>query len=222
MLPFTTEQFLDTFGRYNQAIWPLQIVAYALGVLAVFLALRPGRWSSRLVAATLGVFWLWTGTVYHLVYFRQINGAAVLFGALFIAQGALWRLVGGARPRLAFRTHRDLGGLVGALFIAYALVGYPLLGLALGQSFPRMPTFGVTPCPVTIFTFGLLLWTEHHVPRLLLVIPLAWSLLGVSAAISLDVGEDLGLVVVGLLGTALLVWRDRRAVGGSVLRHRPV
>jgi hypothetical protein len=222
MLPFTTEQFLDTFGRYNQAIWPLQIVAYVLGLVAVSLALRPTGLSDRMIGLLLAAFWLWTGLVYHAVYFREINGAAVVFGALFVVQGALWLLVGVVRPRLAFRAHPDLGGLVGALFIAYALVGYPLLGLALGQSFLRMPVFGVTPCPVTILTFGLLLWTERPVPRLLLVIPLVWSLLGVSAAISLVVGEDFGLVVAGLLGTALLLWRDHLAVGGGVLPQRAV
>jgi hypothetical protein len=220
MLPFTTEQFLDTFGRYNEAIWPLQLVAYGLGILAVRLALRPGRGSSRLIATILAAFWLWTGAVYHLGFFREINGAAVLFGALFAAQGLLWLVVGVVRPHLAFRANRDLGGLVGALFIAYALVGYPLLGLALGQSFPRMPTFGITPCPLTIVSFGLLLWTERPVPRLLLVIPLLWSLLGMSAAISLDVGEDVGLAVAGLVGTAMLLWRDHRAVGGGRLRRR--
>jgi hypothetical protein len=222
MMPFTTEQFLDVFGRYNEAIWPLQIVAYALGLVAVGLALRPAGPSDRTIGLILAAFWLWTGLVYHVVYFREINGAAILFGALFVVQGVLWLLAGVVCPRLAFRAHGDLGGLVGGLFIAYALVGYPLLGLALGQSFPRMPTFGVTPCPVVIFTFGLLLWTERPVPRLLLVIPLLWSLLGVSAAISLDVGEDIGLVVAGLLGTALLFWRDHRAVGGGVLRQRAV
>src|SRR5260370_12258317 len=34
-----------------------------------------------------------------------------------------------------------------------------------------MPMFGVTPCPVTIFTFGLLLLTVCPVPRWLFVIP---------------------------------------------------
>ena len=43
MLPFTTEEFLDVFGRYNQAILPMQTVAYGLGFAAVLLALRPGR-----------------------------------------------------------------------------------------------------------------------------------------------------------------------------------
>jgi hypothetical protein len=68
----------------------------------------------------------------------------------------------------------------------------------------------------------LLLWTERPVPRLLLVIPLLRSLLGVSAAISLDVGGDIDLVVAGLLSTALLLWRDHRAIGGGVLRQRAV
>ena len=113
MLPFTTEQFLDVFGRYNQAIWPLQVVTYALGLVAVGLALRPVGPSDRTISLILAAFWLWTGLVYHLVYFREINGAAVLFGALFVVQGALWLLVGVVRPRLAFRAHGDLGGLVG-------------------------------------------------------------------------------------------------------------
>src|SRR4051812_31769009 len=118
MLPFTTDQFLDTFGRYNQAIWPLQIVAYALGLVAVGLALKPTGLSDRLIGLIPAAFWLWTGLVYHVGYFREINGAAVLFGALFVAQGLLWLLVGVVRPRLAFRARPDLGGLVGALFIA--------------------------------------------------------------------------------------------------------
>ena len=33
--PFTIEQFLGIFVAYNTAIWPVQIVAYVLGILAV-------------------------------------------------------------------------------------------------------------------------------------------------------------------------------------------
>jgi uncharacterized protein DUF6064 len=210
MLPFTLEQFLDVFGRYNLAIWPLQVVAYGLGGLALVVALRPSAWSSRLVSVILAGFWLWTGLVYHGLFFSAINPAALLFGLLFLLQAGLLLTVGALRSSLAFRARWDVGGWVAGLFVAYALVVYPLLGLALGQSFPRMPVFGVTPCPVTIFTYGLLLWTERPVPRRLLVIPLLWSLLGVSAAMTVGMGEDLGLVVAGLLGTALLLRRDHQ------------
>lgn len=33
--PFTTGQFLNVFSAYNLAIWPAQITAYGLGVIAV-------------------------------------------------------------------------------------------------------------------------------------------------------------------------------------------
>ena len=220
-LPFTTDQFLGVFERYNEAIWPLHVVAYALGLVAVALALRPRRHSDRVIAAILAAFWLWMGLVYHLVFFRQINPAATLFGSAFALQGLLWLWAGVVHSRLSFRAGRDVASLVGGAFVLYAMVVYPIIGALLGHGYPQSPSFGVAPCPTTIFTFGLLLWSERPVPRLLLVIPLLWSLLGVSATISLGIREDLGLVVAALLGTALLVWRDRRTGWGGALRRQP-
>ena len=61
--------------------------------------------------------------------------------------------------------------VVGGLFLLYALAIYPLLGWLSGHTYPRSPSFGLTPCPVTIFSVGLLLWTTGRVPKYLLVIP---------------------------------------------------
>jgi hypothetical protein len=74
----------------------------------------------------------------------------------------------------------------------------------------ELPMFGVTPCPVTIFSFGMLLLTRQPVPRWLLVIPFLWSLVGGSAAILLRVPQDWALLVAGAVSLALLVQRDRR------------
>jgi hypothetical protein len=93
--------------------------------------------------------------------------------------------------------------------IVYAMIIYPILGTLLGHGYPRSPSFGVAPCPTTIFTFGLLLLTSARVPKSLLVIPFLWSLLGFTAAFLLGVPEDIGLLVAGFLGVALLFWRDR-------------
>jgi hypothetical protein len=60
-----------------------------------------------------------------------------------------------------------------------------------------------------IFTFGLLLLTNATVPKSLLVIPFLWSLLGVSASYQLGIREDMGLLLAGVLGVGLLLWRDR-------------
>jgi hypothetical protein len=56
---------------------------------------------------------------------------------------------------------------------------------------------------------GLLLLTTAPVPRALLAIPLAWSLLGGSAAFLLGVAQDWPLLFSGT-ATVLLMWRDRQ------------
>ena len=78
--------------------------------------------------------------------------------------------------------------------------------------------FGVTPCPVTIFTFGMLLLTTERLPRWLLVIPFVWSLIGGSAAIVLDVTQDWLLLASGFIAIPLIVLRDR----GTVHLHKAV
>jgi hypothetical protein len=215
-LPFTTEQFLTVFEQYNLAIWPMQLVAYALGLGAVWLAIKPVRHSDRVIGAILAFFWLWMGAVYHLLFFRPINGAAAVFGALFIVQAVVWLRVGVTRPGLKLRIGSDARSILGALFVVYAMVIYPIVGTLLGHAYPRSPVFGVAPCPTTIFTFGLLLWTAARVPKYVLAIPLVWSVVGFSAALTLGIREDVGLLVAGLVCTAVLVWRDRRGQGSRV------
>lgn len=217
-LPFTVEQFLGVFERYNLAIWPLHVLGYILGLVAVWLALWPGRRSDRAIAAILAAFWLWIGAVYHVTFFRAINPAATAFGALFILQGLVWLLAGVVRPRLMFRAGAGGLAVVGGLLILYATVVYPILGTLLGHGYPRSPSFGVAPCPTTIFTFGLLLWTRPLVPKYVLVAPLAWTAIASTAAFSLGMVEDLGLLVAALLATGLLLWRDRRAARSGGLR----
>ncbi len=75
--------------------------------------------------------------------------------------------------------------------------------------------FGITPCPLTLFTFGMLLLTRAPVPRWLLVIPLFWSLVAGSAAFLLGVIQDWPLLFGGLLIPLLLV-RDRRRLTSAL------
>jgi hypothetical protein len=212
MLPFTIDQFLGVFEQYNQAIWPMHIVAYILAIGVIFLAAKKTRYSDQIVSVVLACFWAWMGIVYHLMYFSVINGAAIGFGILFIIQALIWLVFGVIRPKLSFQLDTNPYALTGVVLIVYAMLVYPLIGTLLGHGYPRSPSFGVAPCPTTIFTFGLLLWTTARVPRTMLIIPFIWSLLGFSAALSLGVREDIGLLLAGVLSVALLLWRDRTTV----------
>ena len=201
-LPFSVEQFLEVFAAYNNAVWPLQVVLNVMALVAIFLAIRPSRHSDRTVSSVLGFLWLWMGAVYHIAFFAPINPAAYGFGGLFILQAVLF-LWSAVRNKITYRASLGWPQFIGGVLILYGLVLYPALGSILGHAFPRGPSFGV-PCPTTIFTFGILLFATG-VPRSLLVIPALWSVIGFTAALTLGIQEDIGLLVSGVLGTAIIL-----------------
>jgi hypothetical protein len=219
-MPFSIEQFLNVFADYNLAVWPLQLALVCLAIIAVILALISHSRPAKIISLLLALFWSWTGIVYHIAFFTRINQAAYIFGGLCLIQAAIFVLSGAVRGDLIFRARKDPAGILGSLFIFYALVGYPALGQALGHVYPAAPTFGA-PCPTTIFTFGILLWTEGKFPRLLLWIPLLWSLIGLSAAISLGMREDFVLPISGAITTAILHVRNRRSAGETTYLNHP-
>jgi len=208
-LPFTVDQFMRVFEKYNVAVWPMQIILVLIALLALFLSLKKFSYSDTIISIFLGLFWLWIGIVYHIIYFTSINEAAYFFGILYIIQGLIFIFVGGLKSKLSFKFQPNSYGIIGSLFILYALLIYPILGYFFGHVYPKNPTFGL-PCPTTIFTFGLLLGTDKIVPKYVLVIPLIWSIIGFGAALSLGVKEDYGLLIAGVLGFILIFIRDRK------------
>mgnify|MGYP006294315793 FL=1 len=211
-LPFTVEEFFGVFEAYNRAMWPLHIVAYGLYVVAVVLLFRRGALSDRVLSAIVGGYWIWTGAAYHIGYFSEINGAAYLFGILFVGEGLLFVAMGTLGRRVQFRFTWDAWGFVGAALFDYATIVYPLLGL-LWHRAVEAPWFGLTPCPTVIFTLGLMLFAQGPGRLLLFAIPLSWSVVGGSAAILLDVPQDYGLIAAGVVGTVFLLTHARRDAG---------
>lgn len=213
MIPFTSTEFLRVFEQYNNAIWPGHILIYLVGLIAIGLAFTRRTVSTKLISLILALLWLWMGIVYHLVFFSTINNAARLFAVLFIIQSVIFVFAGVVNSSLSFRFRPDAQGVIGAILIAYSLVVYPMVGVALGHKYPAAPIFGV-PCPTTIFTFGLLLGAAVNIRFYILIIPLLWSVIALWAAIALGMYEDLGLVITGLV----VVWADlRRFRSGNVL-----
>lgn len=208
MLPFTRTQFLAVFADYNMGVWPVQLVAYALGLGMVLMLARPTRMGRCAIGVGLAVMWTWTGIAYHGLYFSAINRAALGFGALFVLQGALF-VYAAARDRAQFGPAAGPFAIWGWALVIYATVLYPLAGMWFGHGYPEMPMFGITPCPLTLFTFGLLMLTVGPVPRWLLVIPLIWSLIGGSAALLLGIPQDWVLLASGIVTISLLMLRDR-------------
>ena len=205
-VPFSEEQFLQNFSRYNHSIWPVQLAAILVCLgLAVWSLSKAGA-PARIVLASLSGLWLWNGIAYHWLSFSAINPVARVFGALFVAQ-ALVFAYSAVKQRASFRAVADWRSRLGFMIALYAIVFYPLVGLASGHVFPSAPVLGVAPCPTTIFTLGILLMGRPALSRWIYLIPLIWVAIGSSAAMILGMREDYGLAVAGLLALlALAPW----------------
>ncbi|HEY3252227.1 MAG TPA: DUF6064 family protein [Ignavibacteria bacterium] len=213
--PFGKEEFLQVFANYNTSVRPVQIIILQLALLVIYFAVKKNKVSDKFISISLAFLWLWMGIVYHIIYFSTINKAAYLFGALYIVQAMLFLYYGVMKTSLSFNFRKDISGIAGTVLIVYAIIIYPLIGYLSGHVYPKAPTFGL-PCPTTIFTFGILLWTANRVPFLVFIIPLLWSVIGFSAVLYFGMYEDIGLVVSGII-SVILFFTMQRSIKKKVL-----
>lgn len=212
------EDFFSTLQVYNESAFLITILTYFLGLAAMYLVSRGSRQASRFVSGILGFLWLWSGIVFNMLFFGPsdveilgvtVTGLWYFAGILFIVQGLLFTVLGAAEAALSFSPAISPYSAVGAVFIVYATVIYPAVGFLTGYPYPRYPIFGSAPCPVTIFTWGLLLWVSRKVPLRVAAIPFAWGIMGVVPVLVLNVYADIGLVLSGIMGLSLILLHNR-------------
>jgi hypothetical protein len=201
-LPFNLRQFLDVFRQYNLSIWPAQIILNILALVAVILIFSKFKFCDKSITIILSILWAWTALAYHYMQFSKINPASKLFGTFVLIQALLFIFYGAVQNKMVFHAGTDLKTVIGIGLILYALLIYPALGMVFGHKYPYSPTFGA-PCPTTIFTIGMFFMLSKPFPRVLLVVPILWSIIGGSAAIILKIREDFGLILSGLFALLL-------------------
>ena len=207
MLSFTTEEILLIFERFNLAIWPMQIISYILGILAVFFALKKTKYSMKIVLVVLSFFWLWSGIMFCLIYWAPSYVFAYGFGALCIIQGLLF-LFSLFKSNFSDCPRINLHFTLGIIFVIYAIIGYPVFGYFLGHVYPKFLTVGLVPCPTAVFTFGLFLLINNKFPRYYLFVPFIVAIASLLAVYK-GIYEDIGLFLTGLIGTVLILRRDK-------------
>lgn len=203
MIPYSTEVFVAVLAEYNEVIWPLQILAFLLGAFVLIAIWRPIRHGALIVNCTLSIVWAWTGAVYHLKHFVEIDFWAYVFGTALLAQAALLIWSGLVRRSLIVDGTAGANRPVGTAVVLLGLVLYPLLSLLLGREGFETGYFGTAPAPTVLFTLGVLFCAAPRAPLHLFAIPLAWCALAGYVAFERDIWEDYTLVLVGALALGL-------------------
>ena len=126
--------FLTTiFERGNAAIWPMQLVWYASAAAMIGLALWPSRRASQFICLLAAAYFAWVGIVYFGVIDSSMGvldgvlNLAWLWAAAFILEAILFLVAGIVRRDLVFAPRWNLSSVLGALFMFYALVAYPII-----------------------------------------------------------------------------------------------
>ena len=147
------ETFWAQAGAYNEATLPVQVILVVTAMIMTYLAFaKPGAKTDIWMKAFLGFAFAWNGVVFFLIFVR--NPISTFFGApLFIILAILF-VVDIFTKKTEFRLPDEKWkkGLT-ALWILLMFL-YPLIGLPLGHTYPRMLT-PVMPCPLTVFALAM-------------------------------------------------------------------
>jgi hypothetical protein len=175
-LLFSPRVYWRMFELHNAALWPLQPVALAAGVVMMLLVARRPRGHGRWIAFILAVIWAFVAWSFLWDRYATINWAAAYVAPAFGLE-ALLLLVAGALPDDFTFDRRGPAASAGYLLLAFALAAQPLLAPLQGRAWTSAEIFGIAPDPTVIGTLGLLLLVRGRLLPLLLPIALLWCLL---------------------------------------------
>lgn len=195
-LMFSARTYFRLIELYNLAIWPLHLLAAAMGIALVILARR----GPRVAPVILGLCWIWVAWAFHAERYATINSAAPYFAAGFAIQGVLLMFAG------RLKSMHDRFGL-GLLVVA--LSGYPLLALASGRPWQQAEMFGIAPDPTVAVTLVVLALSER-VHWALWPVPLLWTAVSAATLWTMGVAHAWVLPLTAVLALMLILRRRRR------------
>jgi len=201
-LLFSPETYYRLLELHNEALWPAQLLALALGGV-LFVLLLNGR--GRAAALILAGFWLWVAWAYLLQRYETINWAA-RYAAFAFALEALLIAAFALTGRTAGRG-RDAAARAGLGLLAFALLAQPLIGPALGRPWTQVEVFGLAPDPTVAGAIGALFVLTRRAPWLLLAIPLLWCALTGATLWAMGSPEAPLMPSIGMLAIALAAYR---------------
>ena len=196
LLMFSTATYFRLFELQNLALWPIQVLALAVGIALLACLWHGGAKAGRAVAVSLALAWLHVAWRYFSQRYATIHTGAPYFAIGFALQSVLLFWLA-CRPQGA-RLIRPIGSL-GKLAMGIALlalIGYPLLAPLGGRPWMQYELFALAPDPTVAFTLAaLLLWRAHWT---LWIVPLLWCFISSATLMELHSAQAWVLLVLAL------------------------
>ena len=202
------EEYFDLFGAYNETYLIMIVLTSVLAIIALLMVFRKSEYSNRVISFTLAFLWLWIGIVFGILVFGpfptvlagiEMSGSWYLFGSIFVIHGIIMLYFGVIKDTTSYSWKPGSRHFIGLFIIVFGLVIYPFVGVLTGRVFPEYPVFGIAPCPVTLFTIGLLLWSDKKPSLPLMAIPIFWALMGIAPVLFYGIYADIVTILSGII-----------------------
>lgn len=213
---FSARVYRRLFELHNEALWPWQILALALGIVLLFALTRRPAQTERIVPALLAAAWLWLAWAFFWRSYATINWAAAYMAPAAALQGVLLLWLAARPGGLPFGPAAGMarsGGL--GLFGASVLL-YPLLAPAMGRPWRSAELFGMAPDPTAIATLAALGLASGRARWAASILPALWC--AISGATLWAIGAEAPLLppLAAALALSLATAVGARQRGGSV------
>lgn len=214
-LMFSAHTYYRLFELYNREIWPAQIVAVGLGIVALLCLQRAGARQGRVVAAILAACWLWVAWAFQMERYATIHWAARHFALGFAIEALLLIWIGVIRGQLLFGQSAKAIRLAGFYLFLFALAVQPLIGPAIGRPWLQAEIFGIAPDPTVVATLAILLPVSGRMRWRLLWIPIIWCVISGATLWAMGSADALLMPLIALLALLLVAGQAR----SSSARH---
>ena len=194
-LMFSPRTYYRMLERYNEAVWPGQILTLVLGVSIAGLLRRPSARQGIVICAILAALWAWVAGAFLWARYSTINWAVIYLLPLFAIQVSLLVWIGVIQGRLRFQVTNGTAGILCIAIFLLAVVLYPALAPLLGRGWRQAEFFGMSPDPTAVATLGLLLLPPDRMRWVLLMVPVLWCLLSGMTLLAMGSAEAWILLV---------------------------
>lgn len=181
---FTESAYYRQFELYNEAVWPLHIIAVIFVLAITYVLWRRPAWGGRLTAFILVTSWLWVAWAYLYERFSQLHVVADWYALAFVLQAVLLSWYGLIKNRFDSTACCRTRQITSAILLLVAMLVYPLLAVLNSRPWMQFEMFGLAPDPTVLATLAIVLF--HRGPMLLYVVPLAWLLVSTLTLIGMQ------------------------------------
>jgi hypothetical protein len=171
--PRVYERLIET---HNMALWPWQLFALGVALVALGLAWAKRPADGRYALAGFGLGLVWVAWSFLWGRYAGINWVAGYAAPAFLLEGLGLVAVAVVSKEPLLPLRREPAAILAAVLVLLAAFAYPLAAPLTGQPWRASEVAGVMPDPSALATLGLVALVRSRAAALALTpVPLLWS-----------------------------------------------